>query len=599
VDRIKTMNKIVEKIKGIIKKHCWIIILSFLLTTLIFAPLIVFPYIIKNEYQGININHFGSDAHFYLTRGKEVLGGHGLGNPVLREGKEEADMLLYYSDYILLAPIKLLGLADKVDIVTVYNAYNFIGVFLLILLIYLFAWQLSGSKLLSAAAALFVIGGYSIIYFKTLFYNDFNVYSRVIYPYFSSLVTFIYLNLLIKALKSPELKFKILSAFSFGLLFYVYFYAWSFALALNGLLFLIFLFKKDFLSVKKILLISVGGLVLGSFYLFRLFPSLYSEIGNQKAYFIRMSSGTNPIFSKIGFATLVLFAIFWYLRRKDNNLFFILAIILSGWVALNQQIITGKMLQYGHYYWYFIVPLSIIVSFYMVWQLIENKKWEKYLFVFIIILAFVNTIGGQYKSFFTTFETKKYEQNFRPIIDYLNRDKTPGVILSPSSLTNSYLFTIYTSHDLFWHLAASFSNVPIQRFKDALFVYVYLNKDARNDFRVYLEKISDNKAGESFDQFLYRSLEGYWSGFDYYAYTNKLITNDSALAQKRPAIIDGLSKEYNETILKNNGIDKLLKQYGVNYIVWDKNNDPEWDLSGIAGLNEVADSNNIFLFQVQ
>jgi len=164
---LKFMKANFKKIINPIKAHGWIISGSFLLTIIIFAPLLVFPGVIKDKYQGININHFGGDAHYYLTRGKEVLDGHGLGSPMLREGKNGADVQLSYSEYILLAPIKLLGLEKKFNIVSIYNVYNFIGVFFLILLIYFFVLQLSDSKLLSIATALFVVGGYSIVFFKT------------------------------------------------------------------------------------------------------------------------------------------------------------------------------------------------------------------------------------------------------------------------------------------------------------------------------------------------------------------------------------------------------------------------------------------------
>lgn len=592
------MKHIFRKIRNNIREHVWIIVCSFLLVILIFAPLLVFLSVIKNEYQGINIYHFGTDAHSYLTRGKEVLEGNNLGSPLLREGKDEQDPFFSYSEYILLAPIKLLGLEQKVDIVNVYNVCNFIGIFLLILLIYYLVLQLSGNKLLSLAVSLFVIGGYSIVYWKTLFYNDFNIYARGLNPYFSSLVLFSYLNLLVKSLKSIELKYKIFAALTFGLLFYVYFFSWSFTITFNAFLFLIFFIKKDFTSAKKILFISFIGLALGSYNLIKLFLSFNSEMGKQQSYFHWMSYGHLPIFSKIGFINLLLFVVFWYKQRSDRNSSFILAVILSGWIVLNQQIITGRMLQYGHYYWYFIVPLSIIVSFYMVWQLIENEKWKKYLFVFIIILVFVNTIGGQYKSFFTTFEAKKYEQNFRPIIDYLNRDKTPGVILTPTSQANSYLFAIYTPHNLFWHNVASISRVPIQRFKDALFVYSYLNKESRDNFSGYFEKIENYESKRSFYQGLYRNLEGYWSGYSFYEYNNKIVIDDKGLIQKRPAIINQLNEEYEKTVLENNGIDGLLKKYGVNYIVWDKNKNPEWDLTTIRGLKQVAQNNNIYLYNL-
>ncbi|MDD4271843.1 MAG: hypothetical protein PHF50_03485 [Patescibacteria group bacterium] len=302
------MQDALKKIKNFGHEHGWIIIASFLLTFIIFAPLLAFPGFIKDKYHGININRFSGDAHFYLTRGKEVLDGHGLGSPVLRGGKEGMDVQLSSSEYILLAPIKLLGLEKKFNIASIYNFYNFIGVFFLILLIYFFVWQLSGSKLLSIAAALFVVGGYSIVYNKSLFYSDFNVYARVIYPYFSSLILFAYLNLLVAGLKTAKLKYKILAGLVFGLLFYIYFYAWTFALAFNACLLLIYLFRKDFSEAKAISLISGIGLGLGLYNLIRLVSLLNPENGSQTAYFMAMSYGHAPVFSKIGFIALVIFS---------------------------------------------------------------------------------------------------------------------------------------------------------------------------------------------------------------------------------------------------------------------------------------------------
>ena len=588
------MKNVLIKIRNGVREHYWIIILSFLLTILIFTPLMVFPYVIKNEYRGININHFGADAHFYLSRAREVLDGHGLGSPWLREGKNDADTLSSYADYILLAPIKLLGLEQKVDLVAVYNIYNFIGVVFIILMIYFFVYQLAGKKLLAAAAALAVVGGYSIIFHKTLFYNDSNIYLRVIVPYFSSLIFFIYLNLLVKTLKSAELRYSIFSALVFGLLFYIYFFAWSFVLALNASLFLVLLVKKDFASMRKVLFISLAGLALGFYTLTGLLVLLGSSYGKQASYFIMMSFGHQPVFSKIGFITLILLCVYWYKKRDDPNLPFILAIILSGWAALNQQIITGRMIQYGHYYWYYVVPLSIIMSFYLIWQLIENEKLKKYLFIFIILVVFINTAGGQYRSFFATLEPKKYEQNFRPLIDYLNRDTRPAVILAVEG-ANENLFTIYTPHDLFWNSAILTNNISIQRIKDTLFVYSYLNKEIRNNFKDYFTVADNNKSQAAFYLSFYRSLEGYWSGLAVAEYNEKIKNNDPALSQNRPATIGELNKEYDE-VLKNNGIAKLLNQYGANYIVWDKNINPEWDLSALPDFKPVLSSNNIYLY---
>lgn len=591
------MGNFFKKIKDFIFEHCWIIILSLLLTIMIFAPLIIFPVVAKKEYRGININHFGTDTLLYLTRGREVLDGHGLGNPLLREGKDYRDTYLSYSDYILLAPIKLLGLASKVNIVALYNSYNFIGVFLLIILIYFFVLKLSGKKILSITAALFAIGGYSIVYFKTLFYHDFNVYARVIYPWFSSLIMFSYFNLLVTSLKkSAELKYKILAGLAFGLLFYVYFYAWTFTLAFNACLFFIFLFRKNYSAAKIISLISGIGLALGAYNLVSLFASLNSEIGKQMSYFILASYSRAPIFSKIGFLTLILFAIFYYKKRDDQNLPIILAFILSGWVALNQQVVTGRMLQYGHYYFYFIVPLSIIISLYMIWRLIEKKNLRRYLFAALIAVVFINTAGGQYKSFFYTFENKKYEQSFRPIIDALNREAAPSVILANQE--NEYLFTIYTPHDLFWHGAATLSYVPLPRLKDALFIYFYFNKNSRNNFSGAISQIMADNNYNSYDKVAYEIVEGFLSGYNYYEYQRRVVRGDQELLAKREKLLAELQNEYNNLTKDKKNINKLLKNYGVNFVVWDKNKHPEWDLSFINNLQEVTSFNNIYLYRI-
>ena len=205
------------------REHSLIIILGLLLTLLIEAPLLVFPFVSKN-YQGINIPHFSTDSHFYLSRAKEALEGRKLGNVFLREGKNEQDAFFMYNERVLTAPIRFLGLADRINVVILYNIYNFIGVFILILLAYFFVWQLSGNKLLSAVAAVFAIGGYHIVY-RQFFYNDFNIYGRPMYPYISSLAFFAYLNFLALWLKTQRFAYKALSATFLGLLFYIYVFA--------------------------------------------------------------------------------------------------------------------------------------------------------------------------------------------------------------------------------------------------------------------------------------------------------------------------------------------------------------------------------------
>ena len=221
-------KSVLIKLKLYITEHKIVIILSALMTFLVLSPVWSFPFMAGNSYKGINIAHFGSDAHLYLSSAREVFDGNKMGNLALREGKEKQDEFFTYNEIILLTPLRWLGLADNVNIVNVYYFYNIVGIFAILLLIYHAVLQMSGDKRISIASAIFVVGGYQIVYNKNLFYNDFNIYGRTMFPYIASLAFFIYFNLLIKAIKAPSFKKMFITGIWLGFLFYVYFFAWTF-----------------------------------------------------------------------------------------------------------------------------------------------------------------------------------------------------------------------------------------------------------------------------------------------------------------------------------------------------------------------------------
>jgi hypothetical protein len=563
---------------------------------LVSAPVLLFPLLNKDVYAGINIANFGSDEYFYLSRGKEVLENNSLGNIYSKEGKADQDPFFSYAENIMLVPIMLLGLSDKAEVVDIYNFYNFVGVFLLIILIYILALQLSGDKLLSVLTAVFVVGGYSIIYYKALFFTDFNEYGRSPNPYLGLIFLFSYLNLLIRSLRTPKLIYKIFAGIFFGIIFYIYFYTWTFVLVFNGLLLLIYLLKKNFSCFKTVLTITISGLILGSYNLVKFLLFLGSDASGQLSYFNRSSYGYIPILSKIGLVTLVLFLFYSYKKKEDSNKPLILSLILSGWVALNQQLVTGRMLQIGHYYWYIIVPISIVIGFYMIWSLIDNLFLRKLVFVFFLVLAFVNTVGGQYKSIPTVLVEKRYEQNYRPIIDFLKKDTESKVILAAED-TNEYLYLIYTNHDVFWHSIEMAHGASLHNLKDALFVYLYLNKNSRQDFAGYLNNSMSDEKDRSFYKNIYLNWEGYASGFDYYEYMNKFKDN-AGIKILREKLINDFYKEYRDRI-SSEGVLDILNKYGVNYLVWDKNKYPEWDISSLNNLAKVFEFNNIFIYKLK
>lgn len=571
------------------KKHLAIVLGGLVLTTLISSPLIAFPWRAGETYKGININH-GFNDHEYLMRGKDALEGHGLGNPAMREGKDRPDYYFTINEYILVFPVRALGLSDSINIATLYGIYNFIGVFLLLLIIYFFMLCLKKDRFLALAASLFVVGGYTIVIWHTVFYPELNIYGRAMYPYLISLAFFSYLILLHRALQSGSLKHSFYAGAVFGFLFYAAFFVWTFSLAFNFVLFCIFVLTRNRSSAKKILIVSGVGALLGAYNLFRLWSFVSSPAGEQFAYFSSAAFGHSPVFTKLGLAAVLLWSLYFALNRllnkADENEVLLLALILAGWAALNQQVVSGRTIQLNHYYWYFVTPLSILVIIYIFWSWITNQKVKMVASVALAALVFLNTAAGQYKSALATWDERIYEQNYAPIINALNKDKESGVILSADDYLQS-LFAIYTSHDLFWHGFSTYNDIPLERFEDALLVYAYLGKVSREEFADWVARSA-----------IYGYIEGYNSGFDEYEYQRKLKSRDENLLPIRKKLISGLSAKYDRLLAIENSVSEVLNKYGVNYIVWNKQRNPEWDLSLLKNLKEVTSYNNIYLYSI-
>src|SRR3989338_1042866 len=119
----------------------WVTALLILLTLLVEAPIIAFPFYAGDVYKGINIAPFGNDELYYLSRGKAVLEGHPLGQPFISGVGEVPDSFMSNVEYVYMAPLGALGLAPYIDVPTLYNILNTIGVFVLLLLIYLFVYM--------------------------------------------------------------------------------------------------------------------------------------------------------------------------------------------------------------------------------------------------------------------------------------------------------------------------------------------------------------------------------------------------------------------------------------------------------------------------
>lgn len=557
-----------KRIKHVVKEHGGAIAGALVAAFLVFSPLIGFIFL-SESYQGINVGNYFQDEFHYLAKIREVLDGNGLGNIILRDGKNGYNPEQKYGEYMVL-PFRWLGLSHTIDVPTLVTTLGFAGVFVLVLLIYALLFQLSRDKRLSILSALFIVLAYNVAT-RYNFIEYFNIYGRPVYPLLSSLTFFLYLNLLVKSLKSEQRRYLLGAALVFGLSFYIYLFCWSFILVLNGILAVTLLFKGERRQVKRVLAISSIGLLLGSVELLMVYLYSQSDMGRQILAFGGGAFSREFIFIKISWLALALFLFCFSRNRSDENWPLFFGLILAGIVSINQQLITGREFQAFHYFWNFIIPTVVIVGLYMVWSLVTSPVLKRVFFYTLLVLIFVNSATQSYLGTLSSLPLKDYAQNYRPVIDYLNQDETPAVILA-SDPFYELLFIVYTPHDLFWHGTALAFNTPGNTIRDAFVVYRDINKDLRT------EPIDYAGSGEMPDG-QYKAL---YVSFKYYV---------------RNILGKGSSAFYTALDADKEVID-ILKRHKVKYVVWDKNRNPEWDLSILRGLQEVLVYRNIYVYLI-
>src|SRR3989338_1724972 len=91
--------------------HAPALIAALTATLIVSGPIIAFPVVAGSDYQGVNITVYGNDEHYYMSRMRDALDGHPLGQPFLREGKEGQDTTFGYIEQALAMPLRVLGVA--------------------------------------------------------------------------------------------------------------------------------------------------------------------------------------------------------------------------------------------------------------------------------------------------------------------------------------------------------------------------------------------------------------------------------------------------------------------------------------------------------
>lgn len=555
---------------------------------LMIAPSFYFHYF-DSAYRGIEL--FGSDAETdYLAQIQEIYDGHwSSGNVYLADQKGTPYLKQNLSPIIIALLGKTFGLSAR----DINMATKFILPALLTILIYIFFANVFGRKDLAILMAVFIM----LTQATWTFLNPFSWpevllkgrfpgtdlhflnYARPINPQASSFFFFGYLLCLWKFLfafiseKSKKI-FGAAGAIILGLSFYTYPFTYSFLFALNGCLFIYFLFLRDWQSLKKIIYVSLGAVVIGSIYLISLFKVLFSDFYEQAAKIAGVIDTHKFIFSRVWWGVTAIFLLLY--RGSKQTKIFISAFLAAAFLVTNQQLITGKTAPVpAHYHWYYIAPMAGAILLYLLFIYSEKiiGMFKSRLFMAaLIILFFYSGFLFQKDSYAAQRNSFAALQRYADIIFWLERNiPEESVVLSNEKLSN--LIAGYTRHNVYNSGYAVNFLISAERNKHLYFMDLFLNGITKSGAKDYFYDNRDYVGGRLFGQY-YRYKNGCYGCFD-------------------DQILDSLILEYQDFLNKN--FISQLNKYPINYVAWDKEENPLWKMDRFFD-KKVYEKNNIIIY---
>jgi uncharacterized membrane protein len=567
------------KIKLFLINHYRIIMLALLMGIILSLP----QYIDKSTkpgFQGISMGVM-KDVGFYMARARDVIDGHPyLTNPYLYEHKIGAPMQFWIPDYILAKPIQWLGLS----IPDGFILWTFVLGTLLALLSYMILFVLTKSKEWSLLGmALLHFGLYGIKFL------------RLPSPALVFVIWMATLLFLLLYINKKENKYVVTSAISFGMLFNVYTYYWTFYVVV----FVVFialslLLRLKDISYKKYFLIFSGGLIVGIPYFFSSWQSLalpgYGEslarLGMIHTYF---PSGIDSVF--VASVVAIIFIILYFKKFvtiNEQNVF-LFSGVLSAAIVINQHLITGKNLEFsshymlGNMFWCAFVVTCLLV----LWLKNKSHKIQKVILILSVIVVSIMSLQGAIgiiKQQIGYSPSEIYVQNYASVFDWLNKNaKLDDVVFANEDL-NNYI-PIYTSQNVY------FSGLAILSFMT--------NEEVKNRFIInhYFDDFTDG-----YIRLMQRNIFG---GFYVNEYGHNLSKNKLRKLFGLPLVAYQMVPDLEiqkikllaQTIQKNS-FEKELKTYRVDYLIWDSAKDPNWKVKDLKFLKQVYSSNGIIIYKI-
>ncbi|MEK7072155.1 MAG: hypothetical protein AAB849_00075 [Patescibacteria group bacterium] len=557
------------KISTLIRNHYLAIICFFVVGAFSIAPQFLAIKSLGSEYRGIPF-FYVNDNIFYTVRIQEILDGHGWVNaPYIFEYKNLPSLVLPIGEYFYAIPAFVLGLSAA-ETAVLFNGFLLPAI--LFFLVYLLMCKLTKvvdfrGRINAIACGLLVILSLDLPALKIVWAIVSDQYKHAAYlswvrpvnPITGAILLFCFLLLLWSLVNSNNNKRRIYSGVMAGMVLSLmvgYFFSWGTAASVWAVLMFVFLLKKDWLTARAIFFVGLLGFGLLLPYFYRVFSVGIGQEGLASASY-GMSFTHQPVFNKIlTLALLIFLPTFFYecLSRKKNGeklgrvWWFCLSFILGGFIALNQQIITGRTVWYYHFSQY-TAPLAIVAAMVPLYLVFKSKLPRIILVMnFLVILVFFVYGTAVAKSYKYGVEGMRELQKYHAVLSWLrvNGEKDCVVLIKENKEEKlAFLIPAFTQCNVYMTNLFGLSSVPLERAKHNSMIWMALS----------------GATAENAERFLRENLQ--WSGTHY---TGDWKESLSRMPDKKfKETVKQVAAEYRAFL----GKDFLteLKKYKIDYLM--------------------------------
>lgn len=567
-----------KKTFKILSYHKLAVITAILIGVIIAFPQVYFQFTQKDSYKGIALGGT-SDETAFLVRIQEVRDGHyTLANSSWVDGKDLPYLFPPFSENITSFTGQIFGL----NLVNTITLNRFIFPTFLFLLIYALLYQLTKRKSVALVASITVLLSTNLVnpmaiwnlFIHRKTYTDFMLFSRLITPIHLSFF-FGFLLLFWFFLQKRKWVYGVASGVILGLSFYTYPYTWTFLFAFLGCLVLIYIYKKEWIKIKNIVLTTGIALLVSIPYFWNLWQAMHHPLYSELSERFSIIKTHSP---QVGALVLILLSIFllFFPRKNKDKYFFCLGLVLTPLIVLNQQIITGIIMVPDHYHWYYHTPLAILFVVIIIFELFKKKSIQFGLIGLILFINFCNVWMIQ-SSFYQRQEPIAVKnQRYGPVFEWLRNNTEKDQVVAGDRVV-SRLIAIYTSlnsvslEDGHYTLAGSEEDVMERIF--LTFRLDRLKKDEAQEY--FFENRADISA---------RIYGGYY---------RKKLGDYNLIPDEKIDFLIGKYQEFLDIPLEN-----VLKKYQTDYLLWDTLKHPEWQIEQYPFFEQIYQIDGFKIFKL-